>query len=164
MLDWLRQLSERLGMTPRQMFWDSVLLFVVMLLGSLVVVTFVLVKLPSTYYVGRHGPPMFGWAERHPALRWAVLIGKNVLGVLLVIAGVLLSLPLIPGQGFLTIILGIMLLNFPGKRRLERRLVSRPRILRAINGLRARFGKPPLVMSTTPEVLEEEDPDRMQQV
>jgi hypothetical protein len=39
-----------------------------------------------------------------------------------------------------------MLLNFPGKRALERKLVGRPRVLRAINGLRARFGKPGLVL------------------
>jgi hypothetical protein len=46
----------------------------------------------------------------------------------------------------LTILIGLMLLNFPGKRRLERRLVSRPRILAAINALRAHFGKPALLL------------------
>ena len=38
------------------------------------------------------------------------------------------------------------MLDFPGKRRLERRLIGRPRILRSINRLRARFNRPPLVM------------------
>jgi hypothetical protein len=47
----------------------------------------------------------------------------------------------------LTILIGVMLLNFPGKRRLERWLVSRPRVLPVINRLRARFGKPPLLLA-----------------
>jgi len=78
---------------------------------------------------------------RHPAIRAAGIIGKNILGVLLVVVGILLSIPGVPGQGLLTILLGIMLLDFPGKRRLEQNLLRRPQILKTINRLRARFGK-----------------------
>jgi hypothetical protein len=35
-------------------------------------------------------------------------------------------------------------LNFPGKRRLERRLIRRPAISRGINRLRTHFHRPPL--------------------
>jgi hypothetical protein len=69
---------------------------------------------------------------------------KNLVGVCLVAAGIVLSVPGIPGQGVLTIVIGIMLLDFPGKLAWERRLVGRPRILAAINRLRHTFGKPPL--------------------
>jgi hypothetical protein len=41
-------------------------------------------------------------------------------------------------------IIGLTLVDFPGKRRLERRLLRHPRVLRAINRLRARFDRPPL--------------------
>jgi UPF0716 family protein affecting phage T7 exclusion len=68
------------------------------------------------------------------------------LGVVLVVLGILMSVPGVPGQGFLTILLGIMLLDFPGKRNLEYKLVSRPQVLNAINKLRHRFGKPSLVL------------------
>jgi hypothetical protein len=54
--------------------------------------------------------------------------------------------PGVPGQGVLTILLGIMLLDFPGKRALETRIVGRPRVNGAVNALRARFGKPPLIL------------------
>ncbi|MBA3256811.1 MAG: hypothetical protein H0T64_09210 [Pyrinomonadaceae bacterium] len=73
-------------------------------------------------------------------------MGKNLLGVVLVVVGILLSLPGVPGQGILTILLGVMLLDFPGKPRLEHWLVSRPKILQAINRLRHRFSKPALVL------------------
>jgi hypothetical protein len=55
-----------------------------------------------------------------------------------------MSLPGVPGQGVLTILLGVMLLDFPGKRRLEYKLISQPRVFNNINRLRARFDKPPL--------------------
>ena len=58
--------------------------------------------------------------------------------------GIVLSLPGVPGQGLLTILLGIMLLDFPGRRKLEVKILSRPQVFKAINKLRHRFGKPPL--------------------
>ena len=71
-------------------------------------------------------------------------IGRNVGGAILILLGVAMSLPGVPGQGVLTIIIGITLLDIPGKRGLERRLVGRPRILRLLNRMRARFHRPPL--------------------
>ena len=64
--------------------------------------------------------------------------------IFLILLGIAMSLPGIPGQGFLTIIIGITLLDIPGKKRLERRLIARPRMLRLINGMRARFKRPPM--------------------
>jgi len=104
-----------------------------------------LVQLPASYFQADH-PPAFLWQKRHLALRCTPLIAKNLPGVLLVLIGIILSLPGVPGQGILTILIGVMLLNFPGKRHLEQRLVSRPRVFHAVNRLRARFGRPPLVL------------------
>jgi hypothetical protein len=42
------------------------------------------------------------------------------------------------------VLLGIMLLDFPGRHRLEHKLLSKPSILNSINKLRDRFGKKPL--------------------
>lgn len=118
--------------------------FVLTAAASLAVVAAVLVRLPPAYFREDYASRL---AAQHPVIRWAGLIAKNILGALLVVLGLLLSLPGIPGQGLLTILIGVMLLSFPGKRRLERRLVSRPRILAAINALRARFGKPALLLN-----------------
>jgi hypothetical protein len=57
-----------------------------------------------------------------------------------------MSLPGVPGQGLLTILLGIMLLDFPGKRGLEYKLVSKPKVRDAVNKLRRKFGKPDLIL------------------
>ena len=79
-------------------------------------------------------------------MRILVIVGKNLLGLLHVAIGLLLSVPGVPGQGALTILIGVMLLDLPGVRRLERWLVRRPSVYRTINRIRARFGKPPLVI------------------
>ena len=64
----------------------------------------------------------------------------------LVALGIILSLPGVPGQGILTILLGIIMLDIPGKRPLEARIIQRPSVLSAINNLRAKFNKPPLIL------------------
>lgn len=143
MIDWLIETAKSFPFT-----WQNVLLglalFVVTFTGSLALVSFLLVKVPPTYFLASHSRDF--WLHRHPVVRWSGLIAKNIVGLLIVVLGILMSLPGVPGQGVLTILLGIMLLDFPGKRRLELKLVSRPKVLRTINHLRQRFDKPPLLL------------------
>ena len=122
----------------------GILIFAGTFFISLAVVSFILVKIPPTYFQPSHSRDF--WVDRHPAIRWAAVIAKNALGVVIVLLGILMSIPGVPGQGILTILLGIMLVDFPGKRALEYKLVSRPKVLETINRLRHRFSKPPLVL------------------
>jgi hypothetical protein len=128
--------------------WQSVLLGVLLFLItfsiSLAIVSVIMVKIPADYF--KKDSPRDLWAERHPAVRFLGVVGKNLLGVVLVVLGILMSIPGVPGQGVLTILLGVMLLDFPGKRNLEYKLVSRPHVLKTINKLRHRFSKPSLVL------------------
>nr|ALS92486.1 sodium:dicarboxylate symporter family [uncultured bacterium] len=122
----------------------GLVVFVITFAVSLAIVSFILVKIPETYF--REDHPRELWADRPAPVRILGMIGKNILGVLLVALGVVLSLPGVPGQGILTILLGIMLLDFPGKRSLERKLISRPSVLTTVNRLRHRYGKPALIL------------------
>lgn len=122
----------------------GVLLFVVTFTISLAIVSVIMVSIPADYF--HKDRPRELWSNRHPVVRFLGIFAKNLLGVVLVVLGILMSLPGVPGQGILTILLGVMLLDFPGKRNLEHRLVSRPQVLNAINKLRHRFGKPSLVL------------------
>ncbi|HHH29626.1 MAG TPA: hypothetical protein ENK57_14945 [Polyangiaceae bacterium] len=83
---------------------------------------------------------------RSPVLQVLWRVVKNIIGLALVVIGVLLSLPGVPGQGLLTIFVGILMLDVPGKRGLELRIVRRPAICRTIDSIRARFERPPLVL------------------
>jgi len=122
----------------------GVVLFLVTFTGSLGLVSLILIKLPADYFCSHYDRQL--WSGRAPALRIAAAIGKNVLGVLLIVLGIIMSLPGVPGQGLLTVLLGVMLVDFPGKDRLEQKLLQRPAIRNSIDRLRARFGKPPLLL------------------
>jgi hypothetical protein len=129
--------------------WRSVLIgasiFVASFLVNLAIVSIILVKLPADYF-SKNRKTKF-WSGPRPWLHAAKVIGKNIGGVLLVALGVVLSLPGVPGQGLLTILLGVMLLDFPGRERLEQKLLSKPSIVNTINSLRGRFEKPPLELN-----------------
>ncbi len=122
----------------------GIALFVLFAGFSLLFTGLVLVRLPADYFAGPHAPAF--WRDRHPLLRVVGRFAKNLVGVFLVIVGIILSLPGVPGQGLLTILIGLMCLDLPGKRRLEQRLVRRPGIYAFVNRLRARYGHPPLIV------------------
>jgi UPF0716 family protein affecting phage T7 exclusion len=67
---------------------------------------------------------------------------RNGVGGILLILGILMLV--LPGQGLLTIIVALTMLDFPKKRQLTRRLLSRPTVLKLINSIRHRFQRPPL--------------------
>ena len=75
-----------------------------------------------------------------PTRRFAALVAAAA--VVLVLAGLIMLV--VPGQGLLTLAVGLVLVDFPGKYRLERWLVTRPPVWRAINWLRKRAGREPL--------------------
>lgn len=104
---------------------------------SLAVTAWVIVRLPANYFVGEK-PPSF-WDERHPFLRSFGHFAKNAIGAVLVVVGVIMLIT--PGQGVLTILIGLMLVDFPGKRSMEKRIVRQPKVLAAINALRKRYGR-----------------------
>lgn len=128
--------------------WQTALLgvgmFIVSFTVSLALVSFVLVRLPANYFHSSHAREF--WVDRHRAVRWSGLVLKNFIGLVLIVLGVIMSLPGVPGQGILTILLGLIMLDIPGKRPLETSLVKRPKVLQTINRLRERFGKPPLIL------------------
>ncbi len=105
---------------------------------STATVAFLIVTLPANYFTQERDSRKF----QHPILRVTFLILKNILGLVIILAGILMLFS--PGQGLLTIAIGVMLLDFPGKRQLELKLIRQPSVLKPINQLRIRFGKPPL--------------------
>ena len=125
--------------------WRSVLLGVLVFVGTFLlnlgIVSVILVKLPRDHFKRDKSKGVTG---SNATVRVLKVIGKNVAGWLLIALGIVLSLPGIPGQGLLTVLLGLMLVDFPGKHHLEQKLLSRPAIINSINGLRGRFGKPAL--------------------
>lgn len=140
MIEWFENLVTWIRAHPQVLWWSGAA-SLMMFFGTVVVVPLLLVKMRSDYFI----KPLGGeWRMEHPVLRWLGLIGKNLLGVVLVVLGI--ALLVLPGQGLLTILLGMTLLDVPGKRRLEIALLRQRGVHRAVNWLRARYDRPPLQM------------------
>lgn len=117
-------------------------LFLVSLLISFAAIGVVMVKIPANYFSTHYKQdflPDSPWL-----VRWSAVILKNILGLILIVIGIILSLPGVPGQGILTILLGLIMMDIPGKRPLEAKIIQRPTVLAAVNKLRERYDKPPL--------------------
>lgn len=132
-------------------FWQSLTLgrvffgvgiFLLSMLISVLIVAIIIVKLPANYFSSHYQQdflPGSSWITR-----WGATIVKNLVGAVLVVAGVIMLIG--PGQGILTILIGLILMDIPGKRPLEARLIQRPTVFAAVNKLRERYGKAPFLI------------------
>jgi hypothetical protein len=111
-----------------------VIFSVVAVLASVVLVPRFLAKLPADYLRS-------GAAAATASMPLRIL--RNLLGIVLVLLGI--AMLLLPGQGLLTLLVGVLLVDFPGKHRLVVRALSRPKVLALVNRLRAHRRSPPLV-------------------
>ena len=110
-------------------------------IGSLALVPILVARIPVDYFTHRHRVHNYA-LDRHPVLHRVAILLKNVLGYALVFTGIVMLV--LPGQGILTILIGVMLIDFPGKYELEKRLVGRPAVMRSINWMRAKAKRQPL--------------------
>jgi hypothetical protein len=105
---------------------------------SAVAVPWWIARLPSNYFAQvSHGSLRAAQLRAHPLRR----LLKNVLGVVLILAG--LAMLFLPGQGLITLLIAVTLLDFPGKARLERRLIANDSVHGALNWIRKRAGQDP---------------------
>jgi hypothetical protein len=141
--DWLRHLTARLAALGRGGgLWFALGLSVGLALVSLAIAGAVVVSWPEDRF--KPGARSTLLATHPTVVRALAHVGKNLAGIVLLLVGLVMALPGVPGQGILTMIIGLTLIDFPGKLDLERRLVSRPFVLRKLNALRRRFKRPAL--------------------
>lgn len=138
-MDWIRDHGELLN-------WLMLVTALVSVV-AIVLIPVVVTRIPRDYFLYREAPPL-PWSRSHPALRIVLTGFKNVVGACLVLAGI--GLLVLPGQGILTLLIGLALLDFPGKRAMELRLVRIRSLRRLLNWMRTRAGKEPLDLGETP--------------
>jgi len=81
--------------------------------------------------------------KAHPVRALVVKVGRNLIGSLIVLAGLLMIL--LPGPGLITLVVGLSLCDFKAKKRLIRRIVDRPAVIDSLNWMRRRHNKAPLI-------------------
>ncbi len=132
--------------------WSSMNSDLLFLLGSLsifilIISVFMMVLiisfLPEDYFKSENRNLISSVQNsRYPLLKLLVLITKNFFGVLLLLSGILMLV--LPGQGILTIITGLVFMDYPGKYKFERKLLKQKGVINSINWIRSRLSKPSL--------------------
>ena len=132
--------------------WSSMNSDLLFLLGSLsifilIISVFMMVLiisfLPEDYFKSENRNLISSVQNsRYPLLKLLVLITKNFFGILLLLSGILMLV--LPGQGVLTIITGLVFMDYPGKYKFERNLLKQKGVINSINWIRSRLSKPPL--------------------
>lgn len=135
MFDWIT--------IDQETIWWLAVFSLISFIATLMIVPVLVIRIPEDYFAETKRHRWEPWAHQHPVIRWTLLIAKNILGYLFIIFGI--AMLVLPGQGILTILIGIMFINFPGKYRLERWVIMRGPVLRVINKLRHRSGHAPLL-------------------
>ena len=112
-----------------------------MFFASIGLVWLIIVRLPVDYLVSEHSILKRKFADKR-VLRGILVVIKNVLGLLLVGAGLVMLIT--PGQGILSLLIGLSMLDIPGKQTLVNRILGNRRVIRTINRIRAQASRQPL--------------------
>lgn len=115
----------------------SVAMFVI----SLASIPFIVARIPVDYFT-HHGRHRMSQSNHHPIIRLLLAGLKNMLGTVMLVAGIIMLFA--PGQGLLTILFALMIMNYPGKYQLECWIIRRPAIFNVVNSMRAKQNKEPL--------------------
>ena len=121
-------------------WFGSISLFI--FLFSLLTIKWLVALIPEDYFINKRVSKI---RSINPLLWYIFLIIKNIIGYSLILGGIMMLV--LPGQGIFTIIIGLMLSNYPGKYSIERRFIAIPSILKSINWLRRKSNKPPINLS-----------------
>lgn len=115
----------------------------VMAIASAVALPWILIRLPEDYFVAtqQHKP------DRSP-LGWLVWLLRNSLAIVLFIVGLLMLV--LPGQGLLMILIAIGASTLHHKYTLERVIIRRKTVFDAVNWVRGRFNRRPMIHPDDP--------------
>ena len=116
--------------------WLGSLSFIIFIF-SLLAIKWLVALIPSDYFIKKNNSE---FRSNYPIFWLVSIIIKNLVGYTLIVGGILMLV--LPGQGLLSIFVGLMLSNYPGKFYIERKFIAIPSVLRAINWLRKKSNTP----------------------
>jgi len=112
---------------------------VVMFVGSLVLIPWLILRLDAEYFLFHKQSPT-DLSKRHPVLQVIILTVRNCMGLLLISAGI--AMIFLPGQGILTLLVGLSVMTFPGKHWLLEQALQLHKVRQSLNWIRSKGDKP----------------------
>ena len=111
---------------------------------SILAINFLIKMIPVDYFDSSKRE-LSPFKISNPIIWLIFFIIKNVTGYLLILGGILMLV--LPGQGLLTILLGLIFSDYPGKYKLEKKLITIKPIYRYINWVRKKSDIEPIKLA-----------------
>ncbi|WP_437192224.1 hypothetical protein [Planctomicrobium sp. SH527] len=125
-------MAEMLGL-PNSLWAAAAIWFVVMLVTSVVtfgILWLLICLIPADFFLRTGHRPH----DRHPILHAAWVVIRNILGAAMLATGIAFSF--LPGPGVPWLLLGLALMDLPGKHEFLRKGLRMPSVQRSLNWLR----------------------------
>ena len=119
----------------------AILLSIILFFTTLVLIFLVIWWLPADYFVSNNSH--LSSLPQNPTLSKILFLVRNIIGVILIILGIIMLI--LPGQGVLTIVIGLILVDFPKKKEFLNKLVALKSVQKSLNYLRKKMNKEPFV-------------------
>ena len=111
-------------------------------------ISYIITQLNKRYFIRRQisavdvsVPPHLKWINSN--VTKLVNMAKIIVGVSFLLIGLVMLV--LPGQGLITILIGISLLPFPGKNKMEKNILSRKSVRSSLNWIRIKANKEPFI-------------------
>lgn len=111
-------------------------------------ISYIITQLDKRYFIRRQISAVDVSVPTH--LKWInsnvtklVNMAKMIVGVSFLLIGLVMLV--LPGQGLITILIGISLLPFPGKNKMEKNILSRKSVRSSLNWIRIKANKEPFI-------------------
>jgi hypothetical protein len=136
MLEWMRE---------TEFLWWSTVIGTAVFFVMLLVLPLLAIRLPADY-LQRKSTARLEWSGLRSVARSAGIILRNALAYVM-IAGAI-PLLVLPGPGITLLFVGMLLADFPYKRRMVHWMLQHGTVHRLINDIRRRAQRAPLVVPT----------------
>ncbi len=127
--------------THENLLFGLTLVSIMSFIASILLIPWMVTQIPADYFT-HPKRQRYLCCQKPKMVRFMFIFLKNILGVILILGGI--ALLLLPGQGILTILIGLIIMDFPYKYKVEIWIIKHPFVLRAINKLRAKAKQRPL--------------------
>jgi len=107
---------------------------------SLISLPFIIRRIPSDYFLklSKEQPKVKGYDIKSVL----IILFRNIFGFCLLLAGV--AMLFLPGQGLITILVSLILMDFPGKKRVIAYLTGKKSVQKSIDWVRKKTKRKPI--------------------
>nr|WP_240919931.1 PGPGW domain-containing protein [Paraglaciecola sp. 20A4] len=126
----------------------TILLTTAVSIGYFILMSYIITNMDKRYFIrrkskGKNADVISILSSGKSSVIFIIEMAKILIGIGLLVCGIIMLV--LPGQGLITMLIGLSLIPFPGKNELEQNLLSRKSVRSSLNWIRAKANKEPFI-------------------